>query len=159
MRKHILLGLTAVLLLLVTSCSSAPSLTVPESITVVPVDTAIKVADSQQYMAVAIFADGRTANVTSDVIWSNIESDVANIDLLGLVRAKAIGTTTVTAQLGEVSGSATLTVTATTPIYPITTITEDHYTQRICSDCNDGNYEAIQWPVSHSDYTTPMCYA
>jgi hypothetical protein len=156
-RKYILAHLALVLLLL-TACNSATSLTIPESILVIPTDTAVKVASGQQYMAVASYADGRTANITDEVTWSSIDFAVANIDSLGFARAKAEGTTTVVAQLGQVSGSATLTITETTPIYPLSTIPAWHSIVASCAICHStGTGGAAQWPDSHSSYTTQMC--
>jgi hypothetical protein len=158
MRKYFLIHLAVVLLLLIASCNSAPSLVVPESITVVPGDITLKVTKSQQYMAVAEYVDGRTANVTDEVTWSSTDFTVANIDILGLVRTKTEGTTTIAAQLGDLSSSATLTVTETTPEYPIATISTEHYPGASCAVCHTTGFsEAPQFPESHTGYTSPMC--
>ncbi len=114
MRRHIFasLALGLVLLLFITSCSSTESPSTLKSILVIPVNTSIQVGRTQQYMAIAAYSDGSTANITGDVTWTSSDSAVASIDTLGLARAKAVGTTTITATLEGISGSATLTVIA-----------------------------------------------
>ena len=60
----------------------------------------------------ATYNDGSTANVTASATWTDADSKVATISPSGGAKAVAAGSTTVTATLDGVSGTATLTVDA-----------------------------------------------
>ncbi|MBT3363354.1 MAG: Ig-like domain-containing protein [Chloroflexi bacterium] len=158
-QKYVLVCVAVLALSLITACNSVTPGEVPESITVTPADTAIRVAGSQQYMAVAYYADGRTANITDDVIWSSTNGTaIAHMDELGLVRAYEKGTFTIKAQLGDLTDSTTLIVTLTTPEYPLPNVPLDHYPATLCSACHsEGVAGAPLFPDTHTDYTNQMC--
>ena len=82
------------------------------AITVTPANPSIAVGSTQQFTATVLFRDGRTENRTSTVGWASSTPVVATIDFNGRAQGLAPGTTTVTATLGNVSGSTTLTVTS-----------------------------------------------
>jgi hypothetical protein len=64
---------------------------------------------SQQFVAVGHFNNGSTQTLTN-VSWSLSSPRVAKIKVDGVVRAKHNGSVTITAKLGSLSGSTTLTV-------------------------------------------------
>jgi hypothetical protein len=66
----------------------------------------------QQFTATATFSDNRTADITASVSWSSSAPWVASISLYGLARAEALGTATIRATSGAVSGSSDFTTTA-----------------------------------------------
>ncbi|MEZ6930081.1 beta strand repeat-containing protein [Aeromonas sp. S16(2024)] len=99
-----LLGVTA-------STSIQVNNTSVSALQVIPAVTAIALGTKSQLQAIATFADGSTQDVSSQVQWSSNDPFIANVDSLGLVTGSGIGQATVTATLGAISRSATLTVT------------------------------------------------
>ena len=65
---------------------------------------------SVQFTATAIFSDMSSSDVTDTATWTSADATVASIDAAGLATPLAGGTTTITAEFGGVSGTATLTV-------------------------------------------------
>jgi len=83
------------------------------SIAVTPAVPSIANGLTQQFKATGTFSDTSTADLTAKVAWTSGTPAVATIDAgSGLAMAVGIGSSVVTATLGSVSGSATLTVTA-----------------------------------------------
>lgn len=89
------------------------------SIAVSPADTTIIVGNSQQFTATGTFSDGSTKDITSSVAWSSSATNIVSIGNTGLANALIGGVppggppaqVTITATLGSVNGSTTLTVT------------------------------------------------
>jgi hypothetical protein len=80
---------------------------------------------SQQFTATGTYSDGSTQNLTNFATWSTADSTIATVNAQGIVGSVAVGSTTVTAFSGSISGSASLTVTpallvsiAVTPALP-----------------------------------------
>ena len=86
------------------------------SITLAPATAAIAVGATQQFSATAHFSDGSTQDVTTSASWSSQSSAIATISGGGLATGKSAGTTTITAASGGISGSASLTISATTTL-------------------------------------------
>ena len=82
------------------------------SITVKPMNTNIWVGASLQFTATGTYLDGSTNNLSSQVMWTSSNSGVVTINTSGLATGIATGTTTISAALGGVSNSTTLTVQA-----------------------------------------------
>src|SRR4029077_4244971 len=86
------------------------------SIAVTPTNSSIAAGNTQQLTATGTYSDGSTQNLTSTVAWSASAPSVATISNAsgsqGLATAAGLGTTTIEAALGAISGSTTLTVTA-----------------------------------------------
>ena len=83
-----------------------------ESIAITPGTPTVKrvLAPKKQLTAVATFSDSSTMDVTEKVSWSSSDSTIAAVSDKGEVSAvTAAGTTTITATLDGVSGTATLT--------------------------------------------------
>ena len=99
------------------SISAASTLTVNggtlTSIVVTSPATAIPLKVVQQISATGTFSDGKTQDITNTVAWSSSQSAVASITVSGAVTALSVGTTTITATSGGVSGNVQLTVNAT----------------------------------------------
>ncbi|MDE3200037.1 MAG: Ig-like domain-containing protein [Acidobacteriota bacterium] len=81
-----------------------------QSLTVTPGSAAVSVGGTQQYAATATYTDGSKKVITSSVTWSSSATGVATIASNGLASALTSGTTTITASMGAVSGSAVLSV-------------------------------------------------
>ena len=84
------------------------------SISVAPAASSIPVNTTQQFTATGAYSDGSSRDLTALVTWGSSAAAVATVDANGLVSGVAAGTTTISATLGAVSGSTTLTVNAPT---------------------------------------------
>ncbi|HXF13030.1 MAG TPA: Ig-like domain-containing protein [Terriglobales bacterium] len=67
---------------------------------------------SQQFTATATFSDGTTQDVTNVSTWSSGSTSIATVTVSGLVTAKNLGTTNISASFESVSDSSSLTVDA-----------------------------------------------
>src|SRR6266699_1214736 len=86
------------------------------SIAVTPTNPSIANGTTRQFTATGTYSDFTTQDLTTQVTWSSSSTAVSTISNAGgsqgLATSVAAGTTTITATLGGVSGSTTLTVTA-----------------------------------------------
>lgn|GEM_PF-476838 len=82
------------------------------SIAVTPETASIEAGSTQEYVATGAYSDGSTVNITNNVSWASSNTSVATINSTGLATGVGEGETTITATQGEITGSATLTVTA-----------------------------------------------
>ena len=83
-----------------------------QTITVTPSAPSIAKGQTQPFTATGTYSDRSTQNLTSTVTWSSSSPGVATISSGGVAFGAGVGTTTVAASLGTVSGSTTLTVNA-----------------------------------------------
>jgi len=81
------------------------------SITVTPANPSIASGATQQFTATGYYNNGTNTNLTNSVIWSSTVTNVATINSAGLATAVSVGTTTITATSGTISGSAVLSTT------------------------------------------------
>src|SRR5262245_63574770 len=86
-----------------------------QSIAVTPANPSIAKGLTQQFTATGTFSDNSTQNLTNQVTWASATTSVATINSTGLATGVAPGTSTISAMLGGVTGSTTLTVTAGGP--------------------------------------------
>jgi trimeric autotransporter adhesin len=102
------------------SVSGNTSLTVTAatlvSISVTPAAPSIALGTAQQFTATGTYTDNTTQNLTTQVTWASGTASNATISNAsgsqGLASSSSVGTSTITATLGAVSGSTSLTVTA-----------------------------------------------
>ncbi|MBF0557905.1 MAG: Ig-like domain-containing protein [Nitrospirae bacterium] len=91
-------------------------------ISVTPTSPSIVLGTTQQFTATGTNTDGSVQNLTASVSWSSSSASVATISNAsgsnGKATSVAAGSTTITATLGSVSGSSTLTVTSPTATTP-----------------------------------------
>lgn len=81
------------------------------SVTSIEVTSAVVPLGGQgQAVATATYTDQLTGAVTNSATWSSSNDAIATVSSSGLVRGVAMGTVTLTATLGSVSGALTLTV-------------------------------------------------
>jgi hypothetical protein len=78
------------------------------SIAVSPATTNMAPGGTQQFSAKATYSDGTTADVSSTVSWAAGTPSVATITASGLATGMAQGSTTISATLGGITGTATL---------------------------------------------------
>jgi trimeric autotransporter adhesin len=81
------------------------------SITVTPANSNMPAGTTKQFTATATFSDSSSEDVTAVVLWGSSKPGVASINNQGLVSSVATGSTTITAVLGSVTGTTSLTVT------------------------------------------------
>lgn len=92
--------------------SSSSTTTTPTllSIAVTPATPTVAVGLTQQMTATGTYSDGKSAAITTGLTWSVKGPNITVLSATGLVTGKAIGTDTVTATVGSVTGSTTVTV-------------------------------------------------
>lgn len=105
---------TATIAALFAGLTGAATLTVTNatlnSITVAPSDPSISLGGTQQFTATGNFSDGTTEDLTAQVTWTSSDVSVATISAGGLASTAGKGSTTITAKLNGISGTASLTV-------------------------------------------------
>ena len=96
------------------SQSTTATVTAPtiSAISVTPEGMTLPLGIGQQFTATAIYSDGSSADLTSGVTWTSSSPTVATIDTTGLASMLAAGTTTITASVGPLTDSTSLTVVA-----------------------------------------------
>jgi hypothetical protein len=109
---------TAILTATVGSVSSVFTLTVSNatvnSMVIAPADPLIPKGLSKQFFVSGTFSDATTQDLTFDAAWASSAPDVATVSdavsSKGFARALAVGTSTISATFGGVSGSTVMTV-------------------------------------------------
>jgi hypothetical protein len=81
------------------------------SITVSPNQSSLPVGESEQLTATGNFSDGSVQDLTQSATWSSSGSAIASVSPAGEAVANAVGTTTISATSGSLTGSASLAVT------------------------------------------------
>ncbi|EKP11815.1 beta strand repeat-containing protein [Leptospira borgpetersenii] len=85
-------------------------------IQVSPADISMAKGNTKAYTAIGVYSDSTTLDVTSQVTWISSNTSIATISNAsgheGFVSTVSTGTTTITATLGAISNSTSLTVTA-----------------------------------------------
>ena len=97
------------------------------SIALTPVNPSVAKGLTEQFTATGTYTDNSTEVLTSGVVWASATPSVATISTSGLATTLAVGTTNITATVGNVTSPvdtltvsmATLTSIALTPISPI----------------------------------------
>jgi len=84
------------------------------SITLSPANSSIPINTTQQFTAIGSYSGGSSRDLTAQVSWSSSNIATATVDVTGLVKGIAAGPATITATLGTVSQSTSVTVTAPT---------------------------------------------
>jgi len=79
-------------------------------ITITPSSPAIVLGATEQFNATGTFSDGTTENLIGQVTWTSSDIEVAIIDATGMATPTGEGTTTISATLGTVNGTAVLAV-------------------------------------------------
>ena len=93
------------------------------SLAVTPTNPTIAQGNTQQFTATGTYTDGSTQDLTTAVTWTSSNTAVASITSGGLATGLAGGTSTIIAASGSISNSATLTVTAASPMLVSITVT------------------------------------
>ena len=80
------------------------------SIAVTPSSASVDIGGTQQFTATATYADGTTANVTSNATWSSSNATVATIASGGIATGVTSGASSITATYGGKTATAVLNV-------------------------------------------------
>lgn len=80
------------------------------SIAVTPADATVLLGAVQQFTATGTYSDQTSKDISASVTWSSSDATVVSIDGGGLATAIALGSVTITATSGTITGSTTLTV-------------------------------------------------
>jgi uncharacterized protein YjdB len=91
------------------------------SIAVTPTNPSIARGTPQQFTATGAFADATTEDLSAIVTWTAATVAIATISATGLATGVGFGVTSISAQLGAVNGSTTLTVTTAHPVSIVVT--------------------------------------
>jgi trimeric autotransporter adhesin len=109
-------GTTAITATSGTITSAPASLTVTSasatSLAISPNPASMAVDVSQQFTATATFSDGTTQDVTNVATWSSAATSIATVTVSGLVTARNLGSTNISAAFESVNTSTPLTVNA-----------------------------------------------
>ncbi|MDP1822605.1 MAG: Ig-like domain-containing protein [Archangium sp.] len=88
------------------------------AVSVTPSTPTIPLGTTQQFTATGIFSDSTTQDLTAQVVWSSSTPATASISNAagseGLATAAAVGSTTITATSGSLSGATALTISNAT---------------------------------------------
>ena len=84
------------------------------TIELTPSSQSIAKNTTKQFTATGIYADNSTKDLTSSVTWSSLDTTMATITNAGLATGAGVGSPTIKAQSGNISGTTTLLVTDTT---------------------------------------------
>lgn len=84
------------------------------SIAVTPATASVAAGKTQQFTATGTYNNGTTQNLTNSATWTSSAISIATVNSAGLATSIKVGTATITATSGTISGSATLTVTVAT---------------------------------------------
>jgi RHS repeat-associated protein len=88
------------------------------AIAISPSNPRLDVHATVQFTASGITAGGAATDITPRAVWSSTQPAIVTIDGTGVAEAKTAGTATVTASLGTLSGSTTVTVRQPEPVPP-----------------------------------------
>lgn len=130
-----------------------------QSITVTPTSASIAAGLTQQFTATGNYSDG-TSHVIPTPTWNSSSVAVASVNSAGLVKSLSSGTSTISAKLGNITGSAQLTVTnavlQSIVVTPASASTAAGLTQQFTAKGNysDGTSQAILAPTWNSSNTT-----
>jgi trimeric autotransporter adhesin len=129
------------------------------SINVTPANVQLPVGASQQYVATAAYSDGSTKNITKTATWSSSSTPIATIGKSGLAKTIGLGTTTIRASNGKLTGVTTLTTFHLT-ISPLSATIALGGTQQFTATANFANgstsdlTDSVTWKSSNTKVAT-----
>lgn len=125
-----------------------------QSILVSPANPSIAAGLNQQFVALGVYADGTSLDISSKVMWSSATPAVSTINNQGLASTLQAGTSVITASLAGLSGTGLLTVTdavlTSLTISPLDTSIADGLTTQFVATglYSDGSTQDITNAVS-----------
>jgi phospholipase C len=109
-RIGVIVAVSAALIAFLTGCKGGSNAATLNSIVVTPANSTVPQGMTQQFRATGTYSDNSTRDLTSTAQWSSSVTNVATISATGLAEGVGIGTTTITASSGLISGSANFAV-------------------------------------------------
>lgn len=132
---------------------------VPKAIEITPANPSIQVTRTQPMVATAIYTDGSTQNVTTQVAWTTGRAATATISngagSQGTVTAVAVGTTTVTATWAAYSLMGTTNITVT-PAIP-TSLTVTPFEVTIATNATQAYTAVVVYDIGTQATVTGQC--
>lgn len=107
-------------------CAGSAASIAPKSLTAIaitPAQPSLTAGATQQLTATGTYSDGSSADISSSANWASSAASVATVNSSGTLTAVAAGSATVTASLGNISGTATVQVSAPAPVLSSISIT------------------------------------
>ena len=95
-----------------TTVTTTPTTPTLVSLVITPANMTIAFGATQQFAAAGTYSDGAVADLTKTAKWASSGAGVSVVATTGLATGAAVGTETVTASVGTVTGSTTLTIKA-----------------------------------------------
>ena len=86
------------------------------SVAVSPNQVSLPIGQTEQFTATGTYTDGSTQNLTSTATWISSAPSIASVSVSGSAVAKVLGTATISATSGTVTGTASLTVNNAVPV-------------------------------------------
>ena len=136
------------------------------TINITPVNPTIAQGTTQQFTAMGVYTDNSSQNLTTTATWASSITAVASISNAsgsqGLATSVSPGTTTISATLGSVTGTTTLTVTAATlvsiAVTPATPSVSKGYTQQFVAmgTYSDSSTQNLTTSVTWDSGTTTV---
>lgn len=119
------------------------------AVTVTPASASVINGATRQFIATGTYSDGSTADISAQATWTSSDPTKATVNSSGLAVGAGVGSATITATRGVLSGSANLSVTAA-PLALNTTslpagIVGTAYTATLAATGGTGAYH---WSVS-----------
>ncbi len=139
--------------------SGSATLTVAQpalvSIAITPGNASFALGTTQPLKAIGTYTDGSTLDISTSVTWNTANSGIATVNAQGLVASVAVGGTSVTATLGSISGTTTLTVNPATlvsiaitpaiPAIPLGTTVQFSATGTFTDGSTQNVTDTVQW--------------
>lgn len=134
------------------------------SLDVLPANPSVALGRPVTFSAFAHYSDGSSATITSGITWKSSNAKV-NIDAAGVAETIATGTATITAMVGTIEGSTSVTITPAVPVSIAIALTDaprvafDGKLQlRAMAALSDGNEadlsDQVDWSSSDVDVAT-----
>lgn len=134
------------------------------SVQIFPVESVALVGMERNFEAIALFANGRTQNITDDATWSSNNTVVADVVSEGLVTALSQGTATLEATFGGITSNASLAVLNATvdafsvspPVATIETKTSETFSANLLLSSGDtiDISEQVTWSTTDGTVAT-----
>jgi hypothetical protein len=86
------------------------------SITISPANASIIAGTTTKFTATGLYSDGTTTTIVP--VWSSSKPTVVTVDTTGLLTGVTAGTAIISATMGGITGTATITITAVGPLPP-----------------------------------------
>ncbi len=148
--------------------SSSASITVGPaalvSIAITPSNASFALGTTQALKAIGTYTDGSTLDISTSVSWNTANSGIATVSGQGLATSVAVGGTSVTATLGSISGTTTLTVNPATlvsiaitpaiPAIPLGTTVQFSATGTFTDGSTQNVTDTVQWSSDTTSVAT-----